>query len=336
MVREIPDFSDQAVAAEDPVTPEHFNNVAGASRAMVEQYGVSHRLTDLEHKHYVSPQAAAILTQAASVYTYRKGENFPGAGTATFNGTGDVTVTASVDMLDSDSWFADVVPGPVSEPISPFELDNGTKSQTKARILFVDANGAPKDAHFGVRYFGRRVSTVSGLGTSVPTSVDDLRRRISVDGVESAEHRNALYTYLTAWRTRFAAKHHISGRYAGQHNDHEVPIAVAFLKPGTTYQDAGRVVWSEGPCSFAYTVRSSGGGSPSINHQIDFEMTNGTIWTGARAIVRTTDTTPSTDLIPQVSRPLGGLDRAGVISLGADAPLATLTAVGVVIMGRYL
>jgi hypothetical protein len=337
-VREIPDFSDQAVAAEDPVTPEHFNNVAGASRAMVENFGAQHRLTDDEHKAYLVSQAAAIVDQAAAVYNIRKAENFTTGTTKVARlAQGDVTVESDIEMRDADNWFPDVVPGPVSEPIYAFEIDSGTKSQKKCRLMLMDHNGALQDQNFGVRYFGQRNPLAAGLGASVPSAVDDLRRRISVDGVESAEHRMAMYDYLEAWRTRFAAKHHIRGQHIAQHNDHEVPIAVAFLKPGANLQSQGRVVWSQGPCAFLYKSRQSGNAAPfDIYHQVEFEMQRGTVWTGVRAIVRTTDTTPGVGLIPNPQRPYGGADRAGLISLGINTVLSSIAAVGVVVMGRYV
>jgi hypothetical protein len=243
---DLPDYNGATVAAEAPVTPESVNAPERYSEAFRDHFAVEHRVEDFEHGPPLAPQACALFKWNGAGYDMSGASNI---ASIAVNGTGDVTVTMTIAARTSDNWFpvCAIQRSANGNPAMWWDYDDGAnRTASKCRLRFMEFTGGSDiaDAHCDFLFFAFMHLRASGAdGNSTPTAINDVRARICVDGVESAEHRTDLLQFCASHRDRWTAEHDDKGR-------HLLPAAnlAAFqIERPTKQHQPGTVLWQHGP-----------------------------------------------------------------------------------------
>jgi hypothetical protein len=336
---ELPDLSDITIAAGDPVTPESVNAPSHYASVFRGQYPLEHRVDDLEHAAPLAPQACALFIWNGSDYDIAPGANNI-AGIRVL-GVGDVEVELSIAARTTDDWFpwVSIQRTPGDNIGEWWEYDDGvTRSalpgHAVCRIRMVEHVGLDlADAHCNFlfhAYMRNRAIGATGVGNSAPVATNDVRARICVDGVESAQHRTDLLTFCADHRERWLAGHDAEGR----HMQPQAALGAFQFRRPENYSDDGELMWQAGPFeSLAWGSEATA----SNRLGVGWRVAPGRRWRSALMSWRIASHDPPTDMALILGRPgSGAWDRDGTLRITLALPDAywdTIVSLGVVLTG---
>lgn len=325
----LPSFDGLAAAKGTPVTPEYLNAPAWFSYAFQRAWVKEHRAQDGEHGGRNMPQAAGTFVYKGGLY-YEPAGPTSNVDAVERIGPGDVRVHLKIASADPERWFpAPVVIGGTG-PTWSYEYDDGARTASSCRLrLFTLTGGSPWDyatADLPFRfeaYFAGRTPGAPGEGDAVGLPTEDVRARVAVDGVESAQHRNALFAFCTSVRSRFAVGHEVTPTGSGRHRDGIFPVAAVQVRRSGGGDDSDQLVFGSDLVTSASWSRDT---APEV---IRFEL--GTdVFRGARVCIRSESNglRPIDDpwIVPPFSRN-GGSGRVEVLV----TPRASVVSAGVVV-----
>lgn len=254
-MRNLPDLSGVVVEAGDPVVPERLNLPSGYADVFRDHFGVEHRVEDFEHASPLAPVAFGYFRWDGSKYA----EVGPNHNIKSVNpmGPGDVEVVLDPASRTVDDWFPVVSPRSADGGgvVMWWEYDDGGRTATRCRLRFVrpefqssdqpeDWTSKDTDTDFlFAAYMYRRATGAAGLGSGTPAMGVGVKHRICVDGVESAQHRQALLDYCAGHRVRWSREH---GPH-GEHAQPRYPLAAWQIRRPLPGEGVGRIQWQAGP-----------------------------------------------------------------------------------------
>ena len=343
-MRDLPDLSGLLVSAGDPVVPEIVNAPARYADVFRDHYAIEHRVEDFEHAAPLAPQAFGLFTWDGTKYVLAPGShNIAGW---TVHGPGDVTIALAVEARTSDEWFPVVAPQGVAGLVGAvlwWEYDDGARDESHCRIrlaAYLSGDDAT-DTHCSFlfhAYMRNRAVGVAGDGDSTPTATGDARGRVCVDGVESAEHRQALINYCASHRETWTDAGHDE---EGRHRQPFYPLAAWQIEKAENDTDDGKILWQAGPLEELRWLANETGLKPL---EIAWRVRGGLRWRGVMWSLRLASSAPPIWMRPAVTRPDGdhvssgawgeiGLLTAAAGSSGVTSEWGAIVSVGCVLTG---